>query len=61
MRQDIASLAEVTSARQLADFEGYRRAQENAVLAENERKRKVGEATIELNEQTKRQNEILKA
>lgn len=61
MRQDIASLPEVSSARQLAEFEDYRRAQENAVRAENECNRKVGDATIELNEQMKRQNEILKA
>ena len=54
-------MAEFSSARQLAEFEDYRRAQENAVRAENERNRKVGDATIELNEQTKRQNEILKA
>ena len=61
MRQDIASLPEVSSARQLAKFEDYRRAQENDIRATNERNRKVDDATIELNEQTKRQNEILKA
>lgn len=61
MRQDITSLAEVSSARQLAEYEDIRRAQENAIRAANERNRKVGDATIELNEQTKRQNEILKA
>ena len=61
MRQDITSLAEVSSARQLAEYEDIRRAQENDIRATNERNRKVGDATIELNEQTKRQNEILKA
>lgn len=61
MRQDIASLPEVSSARQLAEYEDIRRAQENDIRATNERNRKVGDATIELNEQTKRQNEILKA
>jgi len=61
MRQNITSLAEVSSARQLAEYEDIRRAQENAIRAANERNRKVGDATIELNEQTKRQNEILKA
>lgn len=61
MRQDITSFTEVSSARQLAEIEDYRRAQENAVRAESERKRRVGEATIELNERTKQQNEILKA
>ena len=61
MRQNITSLAEVSSARQLAEYEDIRRAQENDIRAANERNRKVGDATIELNEQTKRQNEILKA
>ena len=61
MRQDIASLPEVSSARQLAEYEDIRRAQENAIRATNERNRKVDDATIELTEQTKRQNEILKA
>lgn len=61
MRQDITSFTEVSSARQLAEIEDYRRAQENAVRAESERKRRVGEATIELNERTRQQNEILKA
>jgi len=61
MRQNITSLAEVSSARQLAEYEDIRRAQENDIRATNERNRKVGDATIELNEQTKRQNEILKA
>ena len=61
MRQNITSLAEVSSARQLAEYEDIRRAQENDICATNERNRKVGDATIELNEQTKRQNEILKA
>lgn len=61
MRQDIPSFTEVSSARQLAEIEDYRRAQENAVRAESERKRRVGEATIELNERTRQQNEILKA
>ena len=55
------SLADICSARQLAEVEESNRAFERAVQAENERKRKIGEATIELNEQTKRQNEILKA
>jgi len=58
MRQNITSLAEVSSARQLAEYEDIRRAQENAIRAANERNRKVGDATIELNEQTKRQNDI---
>ena len=55
------SLADICSARQLAKVEESNRAFERAVQAENERKRKIGEATIELNEQTKMQNEILKA
>lgn len=54
-------MAEVSSARQLAEYEDIRRAQENAIRVANERNRKVGDATIELNEQTKRQNEIRKA
>ena len=54
-------MAEVASARQLTKYEDNRRAQENDIRATNERNRKVGDATIELNEQTKRQNEILKA
>ena len=53
------SLAGVSSARQLFEFNKRRRAFEDAVQAENERKREVGEATIELNEQTKKQIEIL--
>ena len=55
------SLADICSAKQLAKIEESNRAIERTQRAENERKRKVGEATIELNEQTKRQNEILKA
>lgn len=55
------SLADICSARQLAEVEESNRAFERAVRAENERKRRVGEATIELNERTKQQNEILKA
>ena len=55
------SLADICSARQLARIDEANRAVERIVHAENERKRKVGDATIELNEQTKRQNEILAA
>ena len=55
------SLMGISSARQLFEFNKKQHALEDAVQAENERKRKVGEATIELNEQTKAQNEILKA
>lgn len=55
------SLAGIFSAKQLARTDKMCRALERAAQAENERKRKVGEATIELNEQTKKQNEILKA
>ncbi len=55
------SLADICSARQLAEVEESNRAFERAIRAENERKRRVGEATIELNERTKQQNEILKA
>ena len=55
------SLADIWSARQLAEDEESNRAFERAARAENERKRRVGEATIELNERTKQQNEILKA
>ena len=61
MTEDFTSLAQIATARQLADYEESRRVREQAVRVVNERKRKVGEATIELNEQTKRQNEILKA
>ena len=55
------SLADIWSARQLAEVEESNRTFERAERAENMRKRRVGEATIELNEQTKQQNEILKA
>ena len=55
------SLADICSARQLAEVEESNREFERAARAENMRKRRVGEATIELNEQTKQQNEILKA
>lgn len=55
------SLAGIWSARQLAEVEESNQAFERAIRAENERKRRVGEATIELNERTKQQNEILKA
>ena len=55
------SLAHICSARQLAEVEESNLAFERAIRAENERKRRVGEATIELNERTKQQNEILKA
>lgn len=55
------TLADVCSARQLAKMEESQRAIEHSVQAENARKRKVGDATIELNERTKQQNEILKA
>ena len=55
------SLADIWSARQLAEDEESNRAFERAARAENERKHRVGEATIELNERTKQQNEILKA
>ena len=55
------SLADIWSARQLAEVEESNRAFERAIRDENERKRRVGEATIELNERTKQQNEILKA
>lgn len=55
------SLADICSARQLAEVEESNRAFERTIRAENERKRRVGEATIELNERTKQQNEILKA
>ena len=55
------SLADICSARQLAEVEESNLEFERAIRAENERKRRVGEATIELNERTKQQNEILKA
>ncbi len=61
MREDFTSLAQITSARQMADYEKSCRVREQAIRAENERKRKVDDATIELNEYTKKQNEILKA
>lgn len=54
-------LADIWSARQLAEVEESNRTFERAERAENMHKRRVGEATIELNEQTKQQNEILKA
>ena len=54
-------VADIWSARQLAEDEESNRAFERAARAENMRKRRVGEATIELNERTKQQNEILKA
>ena len=55
------SLADICSAKVFSEIEASHRARELAVQVENDRKRKVGEATIELNEQTKKQNEILKA
>ena len=55
------SLAGIWSARQLAEVEESNREFEHAARAENERKRNVGEATIELNERAKQQSEILKA
>ena len=55
------SLADICSARQLAEVEESHREFEHAARAENERKRNVGEATIELNERAKQQSEILKA
>ena len=55
------SLAGICSARQLAEVEESNREFEHAARAENERKRNVGEATIELNERAKQQSEILKA
>ena len=55
------SLADIWSARQLAEVEESNRTFERAERAENMHKRRVGEATIELNERTKQQNEILKA
>lgn len=54
-------VADIWSARQLAEVEESNRAFERAARAENERKRRVGEATIELNERAKQQSEILKA
>ena len=53
------SLADICSARQLSEFNERQRVFECAVQVENERKRKVGEATIELNAQAKKQIEIL--
>jgi len=61
MNYNEKSLSDIWSARQLAEVEESNRAFERVVRAENERKRRVGEATIELNERTKQQNEILKA
>ena len=55
------SLADICSARQLAEVEESNRTFERAIRAENERKRRVGEATIELHKRTIEQNEILKA
>ena len=55
------SLADIFSARLLAEVEESNREFERAARAENERKRRVGDATIELNERTKQQNEILEA
>ena len=54
-------LADIWSARQLAEVEESNRTFERAERAENMRKRRVGEATIELNERAKQQSEILKA
>ena len=61
MNYNEKSLSDIWSARQLAEVEESNRAFERAARAENMRKRRVGEATIELNERTKQQNEILKA
>ncbi len=61
MNYNEKSLSDIWSVRQLAEVEESNRAFERVVRAENERKRRVGEATIELNERTKQQNEILKA
>lgn len=61
MNHNEKSLSDICSARQLAEVEESNRAFEHAARAENERKRRVGEATIELHERAIEQNEILKA
>ncbi len=55
------SLTDICSARQLAEIEKNHRSLEHAMQTENARRRKVGKVTIELNEQAKKQSEILKA
>lgn len=55
------SFADIYSARQFGEIEEANRAFERSVRIENEHQHQVGEATIELNERTKQQNEILKA
>ena len=66
MNHNEKSLSDICSARQLAEVEESNRAFERAARAENERKRRVGEATIELNEilkaqlaEAQRANELL--
>lgn len=61
MNYNRESFADIHSARQLAEIEESNLAIERAARDEAERRRKVGAATIELNERTKQQNEILKA
>lgn len=61
MNCNVKSFVDIHSARQFAEIEEENRALEHAARIENDCKRKVGEATIELNERTKQQNEILKA
>lgn len=56
----LGDLARAEHDRRLEEFESYQRAWEKAAHEKAERERKAAEATIELNEQTKVQNRILR-
>ena len=59
--KDWGSLAQASSAYQLAKIqECNRRLEKDIYEKKNLRRKKVEDATIELNEETKKQNEILK-
>lgn len=58
--KDWGSLAQASSAYQLAKIQECNRRLENDIYEKNLRRKKVEDATIELNEETKKQNEILK-
>jgi predicted RecB family nuclease len=58
--KDWGSLAQASSAYQLAKIQECNRRLEKDIYEKNLRRKKVEDATIELNEETKKQNEILK-
>ena len=58
--KDWGSLAQASSAYQLAKIQECNRRLENDIYEKNLRRKKVEDAPIEFNEETKTQNEILK-